>query len=721
MPIILNGDTGVIFPAGGVANPAGAVVGTTDVLTLTNKTLTGAIMNGTVGATTPASGAFTTITASATLDVLGVATLGNGAILGTPASGILTNATGTASGLTAGNVTTNANLTGGVTSVGNAATVVTNANLTGAITSVGNATAIAAQTGTGSVFVMQASPTLTTPNIGTPSAGVVTNLTGTASININGTVGATTPAAGAFTTLSATGKAALDGAATSGYNASADGLVIGTHVGAHGLTIASQNNASSYIMFADGTTGPQTYAGQLTYDHTTNEFRIGTGDGTTRGTFSSTGLAVTGRLQVYNSSGADPGFRLSSTGDVSYFDFEVSDTTGLSIQQNNAQKLVISSTGLAVTGTLSATDTISTTKAVASAGNIVSIKNSTDTGGDNTRYAGVNFLVGSDDGTSSIRSYRTNSATNYETALAFLTNPSGATQTPTEKMRITSTGNVGIGTTSPNEKLVVNGAIRSTNNAAGATATPDSGLFYFIPTADAPSDPRTVLQGVGTAGVGGSIVFFTGTSSSNSERMRIDSSGSLLLGPTSSTGLSGGDFAMKNASSIRFRNAADNAYVSALLFTSSNGLDIGSGGSLATITFGIAGIGEVGRFNTSGNLLVGTTTSGGSTTNGRNVTAGAFTTRSGSQAIASTGVATTLMTFNNNDGQFIVSMRGSGTGGPTTDDSVAIICINAGNASQTNLKTGSNVVISMSGLNLQVTQGLFATANISWSVMRISI
>ena len=36
-------------------------------------------------------------------------------------------------------VTTNANLTGGVTSVGNAATVVTNANLTGPITSTGNA------------------------------------------------------------------------------------------------------------------------------------------------------------------------------------------------------------------------------------------------------------------------------------------------------------------------------------------------------------------------------------------------------------------------------------------------------------------------------------------------------------------------------------------------------------------------------------------------------
>jgi hypothetical protein len=43
--------------------------------------------------------------------------------LGTPSAVILTNATGTAAGLTAGHVTTNANLTGDVTSVGNATTL----------------------------------------------------------------------------------------------------------------------------------------------------------------------------------------------------------------------------------------------------------------------------------------------------------------------------------------------------------------------------------------------------------------------------------------------------------------------------------------------------------------------------------------------------------------------------------------------------------------------
>jgi hypothetical protein len=54
--------------------------------------------------------------------------------------------------------------------------------------------------------------------LGTPSSGTVTNLTGTASININGTVGATTATTGAFTTISATGQisSTATGSATTG-------------------------------------------------------------------------------------------------------------------------------------------------------------------------------------------------------------------------------------------------------------------------------------------------------------------------------------------------------------------------------------------------------------------------------------------------------------------------------------------------------------------------
>jgi hypothetical protein len=69
-------------------------------------------------------------------------------------------------------------------------------------------TGVTSSTGTGSV-VLSDSPTLVTPALGTPASGVVTNLTGTASININGTVGAATPATGAFTALTASDDSAF--------------------------------------------------------------------------------------------------------------------------------------------------------------------------------------------------------------------------------------------------------------------------------------------------------------------------------------------------------------------------------------------------------------------------------------------------------------------------------------------------------------------------------
>lgn len=64
-------------------------------------------------------------------------------------------------------------------------------------TGTGVVTALGVNTGTAGAFVVNGGA------LGTPSSGTVTNLTGTASININGTVGATTPTTGAFTTISA--------------------------------------------------------------------------------------------------------------------------------------------------------------------------------------------------------------------------------------------------------------------------------------------------------------------------------------------------------------------------------------------------------------------------------------------------------------------------------------------------------------------------------------
>jgi|LakMenEpi03Aug12_release.lakeMendotaPanAssembly.Ray.scaffolds.fasta_scaffold102783_5 hypothetical protein len=116
------------------------VVGTTSTQTLTNKTLTSPTL------TTPA--------------------------LGTPASGVMTNVTGTASGLTAGNVTTNANLTGHITSVGNAAVL-------GSFTSAQLLAALTDETGSGAA-VFATSPTLVTPTLGVATATSVNKVAITA-------------------------------------------------------------------------------------------------------------------------------------------------------------------------------------------------------------------------------------------------------------------------------------------------------------------------------------------------------------------------------------------------------------------------------------------------------------------------------------------------------------------------------------------------------------
>jgi hypothetical protein len=90
--------------------------------------------------------------------------------LGTPSALVGTNITGTAAGLTAGNVTTNANLTGAITSVGNATSLgsFTSANLLAALTD---------ETGTGAA-VFANTPTLVTPILGTPASGTLTSCTG---------------------------------------------------------------------------------------------------------------------------------------------------------------------------------------------------------------------------------------------------------------------------------------------------------------------------------------------------------------------------------------------------------------------------------------------------------------------------------------------------------------------------------------------------------------
>ena len=71
MPITISGSSGVTYPAGGTANTAGAGVGTTDTQTLTNKTITGAVMTS-MASTVITAGTAVASTSGTSIDFTGI-------------------------------------------------------------------------------------------------------------------------------------------------------------------------------------------------------------------------------------------------------------------------------------------------------------------------------------------------------------------------------------------------------------------------------------------------------------------------------------------------------------------------------------------------------------------------------------------------------------------------------------------------------------------------
>ena len=213
-----------------------------------NPTYVGTMDNMTIGATTPKAITGTTITATtfsgsgASLTSIPNSALVNSAITinGTSTSlggsisvGTVTSVTGTSPVVSSGGNTPAISMPAATSSVNGYLTsadwttfnnkgsgTVTSVTGTAPVVSSGGATpAISMAAATGSVNGYLTSADWTTFNgkysvggaLGTPSSGTVTNLTGTASININGTVGATTTNTGAFTTVTATSYVGVSG------------------------------------------------------------------------------------------------------------------------------------------------------------------------------------------------------------------------------------------------------------------------------------------------------------------------------------------------------------------------------------------------------------------------------------------------------------------------------------------------------------------------------
>jgi len=366
-------------------------------------------------------------------------------ILGTPTSGTLTNATG---------LPISTGVSGLGTGVATFLATPSSANLLAAVTD---------ETGTGSL-VFATSPTLVTPALGTPVSGVVTNLTGTASININGTVGATTASTGAFTTLSATGIAS--------FSSNNPTLNIGAGNGTAGSIRINPFTATHFNYVIDNGV---TSSGTLNVAAST---AVGGNTYTTPTiSISSTGLSVTGTLSATGvatfSAGSAALPAITTTGDTNTgIFFPAADT--IAFTEGGAEAARIDSSGNLLVGTTSAAGKLTVVGANTSDGAtakyIANIRNSgAQTSGIGAGIAFTQTMSSFNAVLCTIQGIKENATSdNYASALSFYTRANGSDLT--ERARIDSSGNFGIGTTSPTTKLQIGttgDVVRDTVRVAG--------------------------------------------------------------------------------------------------------------------------------------------------------------------------------------------------------------------------------------------------------------
>lgn len=107
-------------------------------------------------------------------------------------------------------------------------------------------------------------------------------------------------------------------------------------------------------------------------------------------------------------------------------------------------------------------------------------------------------------------------------------------------------------------------------------------------------------------------------------------------------------------------------------------------------------------------------------TTGSQLGLGVLQSTTGVTAGTASGVATTIFTAPGTTGAAYLVTCDLNSAVPATYSAVALVTTDAGVARVTNLQTATLMSISISGLNIQFTQGSGAAQNVTWTVTRIA-